>query len=391
MSSRDAPRGPAPPPPPGSAPATEAGPSSGPLAATVSATLSATLSAPLPPPLATDLPAGLAPHLPPPKPEACFDAGWLALRRAADSAARARELERCAADWLRQRRIGAPQDRPLRVVDLGCGSGANPCHLATRLPGPQQWTLIDHDPGLLAHAHAACAGLRDAAGEPARVATRCQDLARLDAHALAGTDLVCASALLDLVDAAWLDRLADACAATGSALLVTLSVDGHWCFRPDTADGPTDAVPGPADRSVDPATDAAPEAAAAAPADDSFVRAAFNAHQRRDKGLGAALGPDAAPALATRLRARGFAVQLAPSPWRLALADPAQADLARALIDGWRDAASAQRPDASARIAAWHARRIAACGPGGGTLEVGHVDLFATPPTRHLTRPPSGA
>ena len=131
-------------------------------------------------------------------------------------------------------------------------------------------------------------------------------------------------------------------------------------------------------------------------ADDDFVRTAFNAHQRRDKGLGAALGPDAAPALATCLEKRGFQVRLALSPWRLRLADPAQAALARALIDGWRDAACAQAPDASARIAAWHARRIAACGPddgsrhgsdrgsnrspGGGTLEVGHIDLFAAPP-----------
>lgn len=373
MSRRDIPRA------PDFTPAMEAVPSSG------------ALSSHLPPPFATAPSAQLATDPPPAKPGACFDAGWLALRRAADSAARARELELCAADWLRQRRMDAAQDRPLRLVDLGCGSGANPCHLATRLPGPQQWTLIDHDPSLLAHARAACGGLRDGAGEPARVATHCQDLALLDAHTLAGSDLVCASALLDLVDATWLNRLADACAETGSALLVTLSVDGKWCFRPDTVDGPTGAVPAPADGSDRHARDDAADLAADAPADDSFVRAAFNAHQRRDKGLGAALGPDAAPALARRLRARGFAVRLAPSPWRLNLADPAQAALARALIDGWRDAASEHRPDAAARIAAWHARRIAACGSGGGTLEVGHLDLFATPPAHRVPRPPPGA
>ena len=329
-------------------------------------------------------------------PDACFDANWLALRRTADSAARAPELEAHAADWLRQRRMATAPARPLRLLDLGSGSGANPCHLAPRLPGLQQWTLIDHDAGLLARAQAACAGLHDADGGSVDVITRCLDLARIDAHMLAGADLVCASALLDLVDAAWLDRLADACTAAGSALLVTLSVDGNWRFVPDAASAMAAPARAAAAQAANDAAHAVANEATATAADDDFVRTAFNAHQRRDKGLGAALGPHAAPALATCLEKRGFQVNLAPSPWRLCLADPAQAALARALIDGWRDAACAQAPDASARIAAWHARRIAACGPddgsrhgsdrgsnrspGGGTLEVGHIDLFAAPP-----------
>ena len=333
-------------------------------------------------------------------PDACFDANWLALRRTADSAARAPELEAHAADWLRQRRMATAPARPLRLLDLGSGSGANPCHLAPRLPGPQQWTLIDHDGGLLARAQAACAGLHDADGGSVDVITRCLDLARIDAHMLAGADLVCASALLDLVDAAWLDRLADACTAAGSALLVTLSVDGNWRFVPDAASAMAAPARAATVQTADEATrsiaDAVADNTIDPVADDDFVRTAFNAHQRRDKGLGAALGPDAAPALATCLEKRGFQVRLSLSPWRLRLADPAQAALARALIDGWRDAACAQAPDASARIAAWHARRIAACrpddgsrhgsdrgsnrSPGGGTLEVGHIDLFAAPP-----------
>ena len=333
-------------------------------------------------------------------PDACFDANWLALRRTADSAARAPELEAHAADWLRQRRMATAPARPLRLLDLGSGSGANPCHLAPRLPGLQQWTLIDHDAGLLARAQAACAGLHDADGGSVDVITRCLDLARIDAHTLAGADLVCASALLDLVDAAWLEQLADACTAAGSALLVTLSVDGNWRFVPEVAMAKLMAAHSPARAAaVQAANDAAHAVAndaTATAADDDFVRTAFNAHQRRDKGLVAALGPNAAPALATCLEKRGFQVRLSLSPWRLRLADPAQAALARALIDGWRDAACAQAPDASARIAAWHARRIAACGPddgsrhgsdrgsnrspGGGTLEVGHIDLFAAPP-----------
>lgn len=308
-----------------------------------------------------------------PHPEACFDADWLALRAAADRAARAPRLEALAAAWLRARRQRNPET-PLRLVDLGSGSGANPRHLAARLPGPQQWTLIDHDAGLLQRARSHCADLRDAEGAALRVDTRCLDLGALGLPALvafppdtpapvshAGADLVCASALLDLMSAAWLARLTETCAQVGCALLITLSVDGSWRFLPR-----------------DPAS-------AAADPDDAFVRDAFNAHQRRDKGLGAALGPAAAPVLAEQLAARGFQVETAASPWRLELADPAQAALARALIDGWRDAATAQCPQAAARIAAWHARRSAQCdGRGRGQLEVGHVDLFARPPTPAL-------
>lgn len=308
-----------------------------------------------------------------PHPEACFDADWLALRAAADRAARAPRLEALAAAWLRARRQRNPE-APLRLVDLGSGSGANPRHLAARLPGPQQWTLIDHDAGLLERARGHCADLRDAEGAALRVDTHCLDLGALDLPVLvagspdtpapvpnAGADLVCASALLDLMSAAWLAHLADTCAQAGCALLITLSVDGSWRFLPRD----------PASGAADP--------------DDAFVRAAFNAHQRRDKGLGGALGPAAAPALAELLAARGFHVETAASPWRLALADPAQAALARALIEGWRDAATAQCPHAAARIAAWHDRRSALCdGRGRGQLEVGHVDLFARPPTTAL-------
>lgn len=297
-------------------------------------------------------------------PDACFDASWLDLRRAADSAARVPDLEARAARWLRQRQASAPPGCTLRLLDLGSGSGANPRHLAPRLPGPQQWTLIDHDVGLLARAHDACVGLRDAEGASVTVITRTLDLSRLDPTTLAGADLVCASALLDLVDAAWLEQLADACAAADSALLVTLSVDGTWRFLPDAS--------------------MSANRAGWTDADDAFVRSAFNDHQRRDKGLGAALGPDAVPALRARLQQRGFDLHQSPSPWRLRLDQPGQAALARALIDGWRDAACAQRPDQAERIAAWHARRLAALGPssgsGGATLEVGHIDLFATPP-----------
>ncbi len=285
-----------------------------------------------------------------PHPEARFGADWLALRAPADAAARADAVTALAARWLDARRSSR---RPLHLADLGAGSGNNARFLAPRLPGPQRWQLIDHDAALLERACANGLESRAADGSPARFVPLTRALDDLRDDDLHGFDLVSASALIDLVSADWLSRFARALARSGAATLVALSVDGNWRFSDAGGDD------------VDPA--------------DAQVRAAFNAHQRRDKGMGGALGPDAVACLAGLLRARGYRVLQAPSPWRLRLGDGPQAELARAVLDGWRDAALEQTPAAADQIADWHARRVPRLAQAGLTLELGHTDLFACP------------
>ena len=292
-----------------------------------------------------------------PDPDAVFDAEWLALRAGADAAARSLDLTGRVRQWLLERHEPAAS---FRHVDLGSGSGANAAFLSAHLPGPQQWLLLDHDDTLLARAAERARQWCDEGGALVQVRTRCCDLRALTPALIEGADLVTASALIDLVSADWLPKLASACSSVHAALLVVLSVDGGWGLMVPDSSGDTCE------------TDA----------DDAFVRAAFNDHQRRDKGVGGALGPDAVSTLAAVLRDMGFDVHLAHSPWRLQLADPAQQALALALVDGWRDAATAQCPQAANRIVEWHARRRARFGAGGGVLEVGHVDLLALPRAR---------
>lgn len=281
-------------------------------------------------------------------PESRFEADWLALREGADADARSPELTALAARWLNAR-----GGTPFVCVDLGSGSGSNLRFLAPRLPGPQSWCLVDHDASLLERAVRGSAALRDAAGQPVALRSECRDLAALAPDAFAGVDLVCASALMDLVGAAWLERLAEACARAGAAALFSLSVDGAWSFRR----GPHE--------DTDP--------------DDALARDAFNAHQRRDKGVGGALGPDAHAHLAASLRAVGYRVHMAPSPWQLHMDRPRELALAAALMQGWYDAALAQMPAEAARLRAWHVRRREALRDPAFRMSVGHVDVFACP------------
>lgn len=275
-----------------------------------------------------------------------FALDWLALREGADHRSRAVLPETRATAWL-ERRALAHSDRALRIVDLGSGTASNARYLAPRLPGPQHWRLIDHDATLLAQARARGAGLTDRTGRPVALEPRIESLVPESlAEQVGDADLVTASALFDLVSAAWIEALAEACAAAGAAVLFTLSVDGCIEFVPE--DG-----------------------------DDDFLLDQLAAHQTRDKGLGTALGHRAPGVLEHAFTAGGYCVECAPADWRLTGARDAA--LARALVDGWAAAAREQAPRAQARIEAWAQRRIAQIQAANASIVVGHVDLFAAP------------
>ena len=253
-----------------------------------------------------------------------FSADWLALREPADSAARDEGLARRAA--------AAAGPAP-RVVDLGCGTGATFRALAPLLPEGARWCLVDADPQLLAAAGAA-------AGDRAEL--RAADLGAVEALPLDDATLVTASALLDLVSEAWLGELVRRLRVPFYA---ALSYCGEMSWTPE-----------------DPCEDR--------------IAAAFDRHQRRDKGLGPALGPAAADRAVLRLREAGFAVATAPSPWVL---DADAVALQRALVDG---IAAAAAETGAAEAPRWAARRREAA----GRCRIGHLDLLALPPGHRISR-----
>ena len=261
-----------------------------------------------------------------------FSADWLALREAADRAARNAALVRDLANHFE------PRDA-LSVLDLGAGSGANLRTLAPKLKARQRWRLVDNDRGLLARATAP-------PRPDADIETLCCDLARdPDRLDVAAADLVTASALMDLVSADWFDGLAKRCRKAGTALFLTLTYDGTIGF-------------------------------AAEDADDDWVRRLVNRHQQTDKGFGPALGPEAPAYMETALRARGYRVRSGRSDWRLG---PDDAALQEALLAGYADAADALAPREGPRLQAWLDRRRAKIALRGSRLTVGHRDLLALP------------
>ncbi|MCD2188084.1 class I SAM-dependent methyltransferase [Actinomycetospora soli] len=247
---------------------------------------------------------------------------WLALREPADHAARSETLAAALDDRL------AGHDL-LVVRDLGCGLGSMGRWLAPRLRARQQWFVHDRDADLARRAALSLASL------PVPATAVVGNVADVD---LTGTDVVVCSALLDLLTAAEIGALAEACATAGAAVLCTLSVSGRVRFDP-----------------ADP--------------DDARIAAAFDAHQRRD-GLA---GPDAPDLIADALARAGFVVRREPSPWRLAGGSAAGRPLAEEWLRGWLDAAAEQDPDLD--VDAYLARRLAA----PFTVEVGHVDVLGLP------------
>lgn len=265
-----------------------------------------------------------------------FDAGWLELREPIDHRSRARELLDPLREWWA---VGTRST----VLDLGCGTGSNLRYLAPELPGARTWTLLDHDAALLSRARELS---QATLGSELEVRLVQGDLADEGLLAVAGADLVTASALLDLVSGEWLRALVSACSHTGCAALFALTYDGvvEWGGEAD-----------PLDR---------------------LVLDAINEHQRSDKGLGAALGPAAAVAAEALFADHGYRTRFVPSPWELGTDD---APLGNALIDGWVAAATELHPGRRDDLSAWAERRKAALASGRTRLTVGHQDLLALP------------
>jgi hypothetical protein len=259
-----------------------------------------------------------------------FSADWLTLRESADTAARSPAV-------LQSLRAHFAEHNAVCVCDLGSGTGAAVAAFDAYLPARQRWQLADDDAANLA----AAKRLRET--DIVTVEPVLADLSASLAPWGADCQLVTATALFDLASPAWITGLVERLAADRLPLLATLTYDGVQSFS-------------------------------ASHSADAAMLAAFNRHQRLNKGLGGpAAGPDGAAVLAGALEAQGYRLTRAASPWRLG--GRQDAAMIAAVLAGWAKAvADAGFVDAGT-VRDWRETHL----ERADSLTVGHWDLFAIP------------
>ncbi|MFO7788075.1 MAG: glycosyltransferase family 4 protein [Halospina sp.] len=268
---------------------------------------------------------------------AVFEVDWLQLREPADHAARSEWLTTRLSDYLNT------LEAPLTICDLGAGTGSNQRYLAPRLPGPQQWLMVEPDAALPPTINQPGAGN----DTTSRWLQEAVTAANVDEVIPGRVDLITASALLDLMSRDWLEALARTAAQRRAPLLMVLSYCGNFELQPSDSR-------------------------------DQWLRDTVNHHQHRDKGTGSAAGPDATGILSAALTAHGFEVLTEASPWDL---DHHHSNLQQAVMAGWCEAAREQAPGARSSIDGWQALRHAQAREGQLQIRVDHLDLLALPPS----------
>jgi hypothetical protein len=262
-----------------------------------------------------------------------FAAAWLSLREPHDLRARNAAVLDAVIDSL------APKSF-VNIVDLACGTGSILRTLAPRLRLQQSWRLLDNDLDLLAHASSTSAPSGVTLTTVAAHVNR--DLEKI----LVGKiDLLTTSALLDLVSESWLYRFVEEAAAQSLPVYAALSYDGRI--------------------EIDPSE----------PMDEAIVTA-VNAHQRRDKGFGPALGPLAASAAIARFESLSFAVVHGKADWVIG---PQDGEFQMEILRGWARATKELGELSSTDIDDWLTRHRDAVAAGCSSICVGHLDFFAQP------------
>lgn len=265
-------------------------------------------------------------------------ADWLALRRSADH--RAREKSQHLVERLRKYLAAGYGTEPVRIVDVGAGTGSNQAWLAPRLGVDQHWILLDHDAALIRSAETVGSSTPQVSIQPQVGAI--EDLPALLDPAPA---LVTCAALLDLLTPAEVKTLVHTVVSSDThaqtAALFSLTVTGDVQISPE-----------------DP--------------EDGLIAAAFDAHQRR----GGILGPDAVETVAAEFTACGMRVAAQETDWELSADDT---DLMhRYLVD--RAAVAAEQDSTLSQLAeAWATRRLRQVEQHRLMIRVGHTDLLALP------------
>ena len=261
-----------------------------------------------------------------------FSSEWLELREPVDHAARSEEIVSALCHYFLN-------DRQLIIADIGGGTGSTQRVLSPAMPQELAWHVLDNDPDLILEAR------NKPGGENTTFSS--VDLANSITPVFEPVpDLVATSAFLDLVSLTWLEILVSEITHRRIPFYAALSYDGRLRCHPTH------------------------------PLDDEIF-AAFNKHQKTDKGFGPALGPDAAKSAKKLFENCGYTVFEAESNWE---AGPQHADFLSHLIHGWHNAACEIREAEQSEFGTWLSSREEEINIGKLSVFTGHKDLLAVPP-----------
>ncbi len=233
--------------------------------------------------------------------DTAFDTGWLETRFPHDARARNPEVERACLQY-------CGDFNPLRILDIGAGTGSSFLYLTEKMPDQQYWTLVELNPQLLKAARerivkwaeqyryntiSTAEGLQLQKGKKSiELAFRHQSFLELSGLlSTAQFHLVTAAAVFDLLSAAMFRELAQQLMAHDIALLATLNYRS-MAFLPQSRE------------------------------DKKYVEA-YEAHMLRPQPFGQSMGPGCCREMIRFYRERQKPLSSGPSSWNIAASDKA--------------------------------------------------------------------
>ena len=262
------------------------------------------------------------------------DPDWLAARTSADTSARAATLSSLLPELIDYLSGTRGRHGVLKIIDLGAGTGANQRWLAPRLPFPQRWIHLDHDPVI--------SRTLPLPNDTMIIDAGVETLGRLLASHSTDQHLVTCSALLDVLTMDQLDAVCRAVIDNQVPAFLSLTVTGTLSLTPVNSH-------------------------------DQLLQNAFNDHQKR----AGRPGPHAATFAVDALCAGGFTVRTQETTWQLTASSDAA--LVYQLLQERLEAAVAHDPTLAAVASAWFELRRSQLTSGTLLIKVGHLDILALP------------
>ena len=275
-----------------------------------------------------------------------FTTEWLSLREPLDIKSHNQNVLRNCVDTFKNHET-------ISICDLGSGTGASVRAISPLLPKQQCWTLVDHDAKNLSAAKYILADWADSTQMTSNgisirrseidivVKFVLSDLATETSPWPPKTDLVIASALFDLTSNSWISKIINKLSERKLSLLAVLNFDGRMKANPSHVL-------------------------------DERMFESFRAHQKRDKGFGAAAGPNAVSVLEDTLQGYGYKVTSGNSPWRMnSESRPLMNETLRGIAAAVTDTEMLKKSE----VKNWLDKRIAQT----ESLIIGHRDIFARP------------